>query len=205
VRTWLSTLERGDEAGYLATVTDDVEVVLPQKADSERGKTATRTYFKALRKQIAELDTSIDNVWGLQGFVIVEYFVIDNLSLGGFVEYAHTSISPAGNGPSTNTDTFGVGPRVGYDFRLSNSFSFWPKAFIAFATTNESSGNQSGSNTSWTLGIFAPFLLHPAEHFFLGLGPLLSTQIANSNSPGGGQPQATVYGLEFELGGWVGL
>jgi hypothetical protein len=135
----------------------------------------------------------------------VEYFVIDNLSLGGFVEYAHTSISPAGNGPSTNTDTFGVGPRVGYDFRLSNSFSFWPKAFIAFATTNESSGNQSGSNTSWTLGIFAPFLLHPAEHFFLGLGPLLSTQIANSNSPGGGQPQATVYGLEFELGGWVGL
>ena len=76
MRTWLSTLERGDEAGYLATVTDDVEVVLPQKADSERGKTATRTYFKALRKQIAELDTSIDNVWGLQGFVIVEYFVI---------------------------------------------------------------------------------------------------------------------------------
>jgi len=42
----------------------------------------------------------------------VEYFVIDNLSLGGFVEYAHTSISPGGNGPSTNTDTFGVGPRV---------------------------------------------------------------------------------------------
>ncbi len=142
----------------------------------------------------------------------VDYFVIDNLSLGGFVAYEHTSVSPGGTGNSTNVDTFGIGPRVGYDFRIGNSFSFWPKAMIEYATTSSSTGGQSNGDNSWEVGVFAPFLLHPAEHFFLGLGPIVTTQLSNSASASqNGQtvstdaPKATTYGIAFTLGGWVGL
>jgi hypothetical protein len=137
-----------------------------------------------------------------------DYFVIQNLSLGGFLEYAHQSQSGNNGGPGTNSDTFGLGPRIGYDIALTDSISFWPKAFIAFASTNFSTGNQSGGDNSWSIGIFAPFLLHPSEHFFLGLGPELATQLSNTVSQGNNSasgPTATTYGLAFTVGGWLPL
>ena len=76
VRASLSALEKGDEAAYLATMTDDVEVNLPERAQPARGKVEARAYFKGLRKEIGELDTSVDNALGVQQFVIVEYFVV---------------------------------------------------------------------------------------------------------------------------------
>jgi ketosteroid isomerase-like protein len=76
VRAWLSALEKGDEAGYLATMNDDVEVSTPERAQAARGKEEARTYYKTIRKEIGELDTSIDNVWGVKDFVIVEYFIV---------------------------------------------------------------------------------------------------------------------------------
>lgn len=139
-----------------------------------------------------------------------DYFVIDNLSLGGFVSYEHLSTSNGGN--TANTDTFGVGPRIGYDIRIGNSFSFWPKALVEYAESSTSSGGVSNGGDGWTIGIFAPFLFHPVQHFFLGLGPILTTQVSsNASHSQNGQstsisaPQATTYGLAFTLGGWVGL
>jgi ketosteroid isomerase-like protein len=76
VRASLSALEKGDEAEYLATMTDDVEVNVPERAQPARGKEEARAYYKAIRKEIGELDTSIDNAWGVKNFVIVEYFIV---------------------------------------------------------------------------------------------------------------------------------
>src|SRR5215207_8615624 len=47
----------------------------------------------------------------------VDYFVIDNLSIGGFLGVEYTS-SPGGS-----STVFAVGPRVGYNVPLSRSFS----------------------------------------------------------------------------------
>ena len=142
----------------------------------------------------------------------VDYFVIDNLSLGGFVAYEHVSTSPGGGGNSTNTDVFGIGPRIGYNIRIGNSFSFWPRALIEYTTASTSAGGPSQSQNAWEIGVFAPFLFHPVEHFFLGLGPILTTQLSNSVSRSqNGQSistdlrKATTYGIAFTLGGWVGL
>ena len=77
-----------------------------------------------------------------------DYFIIQNLSLGGYLEYAHQSQSGTNGGASTSSDTFGLGPRVGYDINISGSFSFWPKAFIGFSSTNFSTGNQSAAATT---------------------------------------------------------
>jgi hypothetical protein len=76
VRASLSELEKGDQASYVATMTDDVLVYTPERAQPARGKEEAGSYFKALRKQIADLDTSVDNAWGVKDFVIVEYFIV---------------------------------------------------------------------------------------------------------------------------------
>jgi hypothetical protein len=108
--------------------------------------------------------------------------------------------------PSTNIDGFGVGPRVGYNITISDSFSFWPRASFAYVTTNISSGGNTIGQNSVTVGLFAPF--HPAPHFFLGLGPSVSTVLSASESQGNQSrdaPKLTTYGIMFTLGGWVGL
>jgi hypothetical protein len=138
----------------------------------------------------------------------VDYFVIQNLSIGGYVLYQHETLSPGGGGPSTNVDTFGLGPRIGYNVAIGDSFSIWPKAFIGFTSANQSTGNQSGGDQAWEIGVSVPFLFHPAPHFFLGIGPILATQLSNNVSSGNASRSAgqiTTYGLAFTLGGWVGL
>lgn len=81
VRASLTALEKGDEAGYLATMSDDVEVNVPERAQPARGKDEARAYFKTLRKEISEIDTSVDNAWGVKQFVIAEYFIVGEQQL----------------------------------------------------------------------------------------------------------------------------
>ncbi|HEY1691591.1 MAG TPA: hypothetical protein VGG39_05500 [Polyangiaceae bacterium] len=140
----------------------------------------------------------------------LDYFVIDSLSLGAdlLVEILSPSHeNPAPGTTSTNPggqDTLlGIAPRVGYDLRLSDAFTFWPKVYFAYATL---SGPGGGANSE-TLGVFAPFLWHPVPHFFLGLGPNFSTQLGNNLTGGGqsqGQPKVTQLGIQATLGGWFG-
>jgi hypothetical protein len=130
-----------------------------------------------------------------------DFFVIDDLSIGGFVLFENDSSS----GATESTTTFGIGPRVGYNLAISDTFSFWPKVGLSFQ--HVSAG--TASETSFNVALFAPFLVHPAQHFFLGLGPIVSTDLANNVSGAGGGsaevPKATTFGLAFTLGGWIGL
>lgn len=128
----------------------------------------------------------------------VDYFIVRHLSIGGFVGVDHTS---AGD---FKTTAFSIGPRVGYDFPLSGSISFWPKLGFAFAsTTVETEIDVPGpdpdtdeSNTSVQLNLFAPFLYHPVDHFFLGLGPALDQDLS-------GDAKATTIAVRLTLGGWM--
>ena len=135
-----------------------------------------------------------------------DYFVIPNLSIGGLLLYEHLGSSEGGT--TSSSDSFGIGPRVGYNVRLSDSFSLWPRASFTFVTTSNSQGNQSFSNNTTEVGLFVPVLFHPAQHFFLGVGPILSVELSDSNSQNGisvDGGKATTYGIAFTLGGWVGL
>jgi hypothetical protein len=146
--------------------------------------------------------------WTLTLRPSADYFIIQGLSLGGFVEYTHNNFStPNQNGPgstSTSSDTFGIGPRVGYNIPFTDAISWWPLAGFAFSTTSASGG--AGSN-AFTLLLYAPFLYHPVSHFFMGIGPVLATDVAANATPAnGGQsgpgPKVTTYGLQFTIGGW---
>jgi Outer membrane protein beta-barrel domain len=147
--------------------------------------------------------------WNLTLMPAADYFVIQGLSVGGFVNFTHTEVSSPSTTPgdtassSLSINTFGIGPRIGYNIPINDWISVWPKAGISFSDTSVSGG---GSGTRWTLVLFAPFLYHLASHFFVGLGPILSADLAANESPANGNsgPAAKVvtYGLAFTVGGW---
>jgi hypothetical protein len=134
-----------------------------------------------------------------------DFFVIQGLSVGGQLAYAHAEFSGAPN--STSADSFGIAPRVGYNIALGDTFSFWPKVVFGYTTTSFS--NNAGSQNHVTIGAFAPFLVHPAKHFFLGVGPAVQTDLSASRSPANGpsvdQTKVTTYGVLFVVGGWLPL
>lgn len=127
----------------------------------------------------------------------VDYFVVENLSLGGFIGLDYST----NDGGSTTR--FSVGPRVGYNIRLSDLVSIWPKLGFSFATTSTDIDTPSedvtittSENSGIALNLFAPIMFHPAPHFFAGFGPFLDTDLS-------GDDKVTVFGLKLTLGGWI--
>ena len=74
VAAHLDALESDREADYVASVTDDVEVTTSEH-EPQRGREGARAYFKGMHRAIAQLDTTIQNSWGVGSFAIVEYFI----------------------------------------------------------------------------------------------------------------------------------
>jgi hypothetical protein len=121
----------------------------------------------------------------------IDYFVIDNLSVGGSIglEYIHA--------PDAHSTRFQIGPRVGYNVPLSRLFSVWPKLGFSFTSTSLSPPEgDSESNNAIALNLFVPVMLHPATHFFLGFGPALDTDLSGDN-------KATTIAGRLTIGGWI--
>ncbi|MCL2779125.1 MAG: ester cyclase [Polyangiaceae bacterium] len=76
VRALLDAFENADADTYAGAMTDDVEVASLASVEPLRGMAAARAYVKAMHRSIAELDVSIDNVWGVGPFVVVEYHIV---------------------------------------------------------------------------------------------------------------------------------
>lgn len=137
----------------------------------------------------------------------LDFLVIDGLSLGGSLLFG--VLSPAhGSGQGVSETLFGIAPRIGYNIPITSVVSFWPKAYFGYTTATASSGNQSASTNQTAVGLYAPFMFHLVPHFFLGLGPNVSTQISNNESPAGGgsnisEPTVTQLGFEVTIGGWM--
>jgi len=75
VRAGIQALEDDNEAAYVGTMADDVEVTTLEGAEPSRGKAAARAWFRAMRGAIGHLDTLIENAWGIGPFVAVEYSI----------------------------------------------------------------------------------------------------------------------------------
>jgi hypothetical protein len=126
----------------------------------------------------------------------VDYFVANNVSVGGFVGLDYTSTS------GSHSTTFAVGPRVGYNFAFSERFSFWPKLGFSYSTssttidTPPAPGAPSASGNHLALNVFAPVMFHPVQHFFLGFGPALDTDLS-------GDAKQTAIAGRLTIGGWL--
>jgi hypothetical protein len=150
-------------------------------------------------------NTSISDVDGSTTQLIVrpsvDYFVVDYLSLGGFLGLEYNTT------PGGSSTQMSIGPRVGYNIPFSERFSFWPKLGFSFASTSQEEEDtetpdgevilgSDESSTSLQLNIFAPVMFHPVEHFFLGLGPAFDLDLT-------GDDKATTIAVRLTIGGWM--
>jgi hypothetical protein len=118
-----------------------------------------------------------------------DYFVIKNLSIGGVIGVVYQKAG------ETHATTFKVGPRIGYNIQFSRLLSLWPKLGFSYAHTKNKNGD-TVTNNAVQLNLFAPIMVHPAPHFFVGLGPFLDTDLNGDN-------RATTWGFRLTLGGWI--
>jgi len=150
-------------------------------------------------------NTSVEDIDGSSTTFVfrpaVDYFVVDYVSIGGFLGAEYNSA------PGGNSTSFSIGPRVGYNILLSESFSLWPKLGFSFASTSQETdevtlpggatiGGDEESNTSVQLNVFAPGMFHPVEHFFIGFGPAFDLDLS-------GDAKATTIAGRLTLGGWL--
>lgn len=75
VRAALDALENNGESGYVGAMTDDLEVNTLERLQPAHGKQDAKTYYKAMHKAIGQLDTTVDNAWGVAQFAVVEYSI----------------------------------------------------------------------------------------------------------------------------------
>ncbi len=120
--------------------------------------------------------------WQLQLAPAADYFIAPHVSVGGIVRYGHAS-------GGTGSDTFGLTARAGYAVGINDRFGVWPLVGLAFGHT--SVNHSSSSNTSVVL--YAPFMFHPAAHFFVGLGPSFRINLSGDSNQ---------FGIDSMLGGW---
>jgi hypothetical protein len=146
------------------------------------------------------------------------FFVAPNFSLGLGLGIQWLSSSPPA-GDSQHSVVFHAGPRLGYNFRISELVSFWPQAGVDYRRMDSSStvttvpsgttGVPSTSQTTTTssafgVSVMAPVLIHPTRGFFLGAGPAFYADFSNSNSAGSqstDNSKITSVGLVATIGG----
>jgi len=75
VRAMLKALEDNQESAFLSTLASDVEVFTLDRPEPVRGKDPMERLFKTMRKAIGDLDTVVQNAWGVQQFAVVEYSI----------------------------------------------------------------------------------------------------------------------------------
>lgn len=136
----------------------------------------------------------------------LDYFLAPNISLGGEIGIFHGGGEVLGTTlPDGATQTtFVVEVRGGYNLALNDRFSIWPHIGIGYEHASVSISGASSSGYAIPLVVTVPVLWHPADHFFLGLAPTLTTELiakAESNDA----PKTTDVGLTAVLGGYFGM
>jgi hypothetical protein len=134
----------------------------------------------------------------------VDYFVIPNLSVGGQLSIRYNT-DDDGSGDSIDTTLVGIVPRVGYNIPLGSLASIWPRVALGYVHASISTGvpSVSVSGYSIVLEAFAPFLFHPVPHFFIGGGPIVSTELV-SKVEDMEVAKTTNIGLVSTIGGYFG-
>jgi hypothetical protein len=110
------------------------------------------------------------------------------------VFYAHSA--ETGYSP---WDTITVGPRIGYNARLTRDLSIWPAISVAYGLSAQGQARLKDISAS----AYVPLVFEPAPHLFGGIGPFFTSSWSATQGSGFGD-NARDYGLLVMLGGWVG-
>ncbi len=145
----------------------------------------------------------------------LDYFVANHLAVGltAGVSYVDTSgIDPTNGSKVTFTRTRGyVGPRLGFDLPIARWLSWYPRAAITlgWGSTDEASGLQhnKADDAIVNVSLYAPLLVHPVAHLFVGFGPFVGHDLSHSyGAPGSSRTRQlleTDVGANLVVGGWL--
>ncbi|HET9932312.1 MAG TPA: hypothetical protein VFQ35_16525 [Polyangiaceae bacterium] len=155
------------------------------------------------------------NVYSLPR-IAFDVFPIKGLSLGGslaLINISANSETEAG-GISSSTDgtnIFGLlfSPRVGYAVMFNPKVGIWPRGGFTYwwtkATPNDSSVDASQSTSRWAVTLEAPFVISPAPHAAIYVGPTLDLGVAGSNTSKQGSTETSVDYKGTDIGLQAGL
>ncbi len=138
----------------------------------------------------------------------VDYFIIDNLSVGGGAGFYMWSDEDDDN--NDDNDRSGTGflfaPRVGYFFNAMDGFGIWPRGGFTFVSDRDENGNGDGdTSTASALSFQIPFIIVVADpvaiNLELDLDMGLGGEIDRDNQPDLDQ-KYDEYGVHFGVVGF---
>jgi hypothetical protein len=136
------------------------------------------------------------------------YFVAPDFSLGIGLDFTHETTTR-----ETPTTSYGLGFEAGGNVQLGSLCSVWIRGFLGVyhehvelpqAPFPSPPEYASEDETGFDVGVYAPLLIHPAEHFFLGIGPLLRyDHLLSEAAVLGGTPNSVEIAADSTIGGWL--
>jgi hypothetical protein len=107
-----------------------------------------------------------------------DYFIIDQLSLGGALGYA--KFNDDNDRPTNNGDLeiFMIAPRVGYWIPIGGVVGFWPRGGLTYHSVSPDGDNNDSHGIAMTLE--AMFGIGPVEHFAFLVGPTADFDFSGS-------------------------
>lgn len=125
-----------------------------------------------------------------------DYFIIDRLSLGAALGYAHWSATvqlpgPGGNETTSSGDSFTFAPRVGYFLSFTDKIGWWPRGGLTYRSY--SAENAGGHDIAFTLE--SPFAFTLIPHVAFWAGPTLDLGFAGSQHVEA--PNGTTTSIDF--------
>ena len=134
-----------------------------------------------------------------------DWFFTDSQSLGLAAFYANAR-TLAFTGETLDVEAIGVSGRYGFLVPFYSWFSVYPRMALTYSITDRTlsyfgPGNSENPHVL-AASIFVPALIHPASHFFVGVGPSVSEDIVHTTDRGP-QNRRTAYGASTIIGGWL--
>lgn len=175
------------------------------------------------RYSVADYGGRGDTIYHLTTFWIApaaDYFVIDQLSVGGMIELASTSgsvdipLSPTAdqNFDLPSTTHFSLLPRVGYMIPIGDRFGIWPRGGIGYVSRQvvTNPGNNASRDTFSALSFFANcgFIYRMNETFFIDAAPEIAFSLGGSHSstnPAGASVSADAGFFQFGIFTGLGI
>jgi hypothetical protein len=134
----------------------------------------------------------------------LDVFVARNFAVGGKLLFSYQTGKPGG--ASLKALGLGVGPEIGYNVPISGKASFFPKIGVAYGRNSLTTDSPIGGSTTaskYSVALFAslPVLVHPAEHFFAGFGPIVHVDLV-AKAGSRDTDKLRQFGVAFDIGGW---
>jgi hypothetical protein len=141
----------------------------------------------------------------------IDYFVTDHVALGvgAGVSYSSvTGINPTTSATVTVTSTaLALAPRMAFEIPVGAPFSVYIRAALGFGAgwldERSVAADNPATTRSITVSLYAPFVVHCAQHFFTGLGPLVDYDASRIVTEYGTSNRRTTFGVALLVGAWL--